>query len=145
MDIDSSEVSSQLFRYLSSDILQDQQAQVHEDRPGLHVFGYVPTTSCRKPAWFNPHFITPETSYSDAEIVAQSMGRDEPPVFLEAETSACSRTSDCYSKPRSTPSSGPTPVQHPRCRRFSSPSSYSTPTARKRLIERLRQAVGTRS
>ncbi len=82
LDVDSSEVSGRLFKYLSSDILKTNKLKYAKNGQDFQ-FGYklddVPQGNQRE---LTVHFITPETSYSDSEIAAQSMGRDELRVFL---------------------------------------------------------------
>ena len=82
LDVDSSEVSGRLFKYLSSDILKTNKLRYAKSGQDFQ-FGYklddVPQGNQRE---LTVHFITPETSYSDSEIAAQSMGRDELRVLL---------------------------------------------------------------
>src|SRR5690606_24053476 len=76
VDIDSSEVSSKLFRYLSSDILKTNKLKYAKNGQDFS-FGYklddIVQGNQRE---LTIHFITPETSYSDTEILSQSMGKD---------------------------------------------------------------------
>lgn len=82
VDVDSSEVSSKLFRYLSADILKANKlkyAKNGQDFPFGYKLDDIVQGNQRE---LTIHFITPETNYSDSEIAAQSMGRDELRVFL---------------------------------------------------------------
>ncbi|MCC5582575.1 BREX system P-loop protein BrxC, partial [Microtetraspora sp. AC03309] len=82
VDIDSSEVSSKLFKYLSSDILKTNKMKYAKNGQDF-AFGYklddIVQGNQRE---LTVHFITPETSYTDDEIKMQSAGKDELRVFL---------------------------------------------------------------
>lgn len=141
VDIDSSEVSTKLFRYLSSDILKTNKLKYAKNSQDFS-FGYklddVPQGNQRE---LTIHFITPETSYSDSEIAAQSMGRDELRVFLGRDKRLLADLrlllkAEKYIKQRT--SSGATPsmqaILHSK--------QVLNADREKELIERLRQAVG---
>lgn len=82
VDIDSSEVSSKFLRYLSSDILKTSKLKYLKNGQDFS-FGYkLDDIAQGRQHDLTIHFITPATSYTDTEIVAQSMGRDELRVFL---------------------------------------------------------------
>lgn len=142
VDIDSSEVSSQLFRYLSSDILKTNNklkyAKTGQDVPFGYKLDDIAQGNQRE---LTIHFITPETSYSDAEIIAQSMGRDELRVFLGrdkrllADLRLLLKTAK-YTKQRT--NSGATPSMQA----ILQSKQLLNADREKELIERLRQAVG---
>lgn len=141
VDVDSSEVSSKLFRYLSSDILKSNKLKYAKNGQDFS-FGYklddIPQGNQRE---LTIHFITPETSYSDSEIAAQSMGRDELRVFLGRDKRLLADLrlllkTEKYTKQRT--NSGATPSMQAILQ-----SKQILNTDReKELIERLRQAVG---
>ena len=141
VDIDSSEVSSKLFRYLSSDILKTNKLKYAKNGQDFS-FGYklddVPQGNQRE---LTIHFITPETSYSDSEIAAQSMGRDELRVFLGRDKRLLADVrlllkTEKYTKQRT--NSGATPSMQAILQ-----SKQALNAEREmELIERLRQAVG---
>ena len=141
VDVDSSEVSSKLFRYLSSDILRTNKLKYAKNGQDFS-FGYklddIPQGNQRE---LTIHFITPETSYSDSEIAAQSMGRDELRVFLGRDKRLLADLrlllkTEKYTKQRT--NSGATPSMQAILQ-----SKQILNTDReKELIERLRQAVG---
>ncbi|HNP58235.1 MULTISPECIES: BREX system P-loop protein BrxC [unclassified Gordonia (in: high G+C Gram-positive bacteria)] len=141
VDIDSSEVSSQLFRYLSSDILKTNKLKYMKTGQDF-AFGYKLDDIVQgNQRGLTLHFITPETSYSDAEIVAQSMGRDELRVFLGrdkrllADLRLLLKTAK-YTKQRT--NSGATPSMQA----ILQSKQLLNADREKELIERLRQAVG---
>ncbi|MEE6288801.1 BREX system P-loop protein BrxC [Georgenia sp. MJ173] len=141
VDVDSSEVSSKLFRYLSSDILKTNKLKYAKNGQDFS-FGYklddIVQGNQRE---LTIHFITPETSYSDSEIVAQSMGRDELRVFfgrdkrLLADLRLLLKT-EKYIKQRT--NSGATPSMQA----ILQSKQVLNADREKELIERLRQAVG---
>lgn len=141
VDVDSSEVSSKLFRYLSADILKSNKLKYAKNGQDFS-FGYklddIPQGTQRE---LTIHFITPETSYSDSEIAAQSMGRDELRVFLGRDKRLLADLrlllkTEKYTKQRT--NSGATPSMQAILQ-----SKQILNTDReKELIERLRQAVG---
>jgi len=141
VDIDSSEVSSKLFRYLSSDILKTNKLKYAKNGQDF-AFGYklddIVQGNQRE---LTIHFITPETSYSDAEIAAQSMGRDELRVFLGRDKRLLADVrlllkTEKYTKQRT--NSGATPsmqaILHSK--------QVLNADREKELIQRLREAVG---
>ncbi|QAY59788.1 BREX system P-loop protein BrxC [Microbacterium protaetiae] len=140
-DIDSSDVSSKLFRYLSSDVLKTNKIKYAKNGQDFS-FGYklddVVQGNQRE---LTIHFITPETSYSDSEILAQSMGRDELRVFLGRDKRLLADLrlllkTEKYIKQRT--NSGATPSMQ---RILQSKQSLNA-DREKEFIERLRQAVG---
>lgn len=141
VDVDSSEVSSKLFRYLSADILKSNKLKYAKNGQDFS-FGYklddIPQGTQRE---LTIHFITPETSYSDSEIAAQSMGRDELRVFLGRDKRLLADLrlllkTEKYTKQRT--NSGATPSMQAILQ-----SKQILNTDReKELIERLHQAVG---
>lgn len=141
VDIDSSEVSSKLFRYLSSDILKTNKLKYAKNSQDFS-FGYklddIVQGNQRE---LTIHFITPETSYSDSEIAAQSMGRDELRVFLGRDKRLLADVrlllkTDKYTKQRT--NSGATPSMQALLQS----KQVLNADREKELIERLRQAVG---
>ncbi|MCH8559666.1 BREX system P-loop protein BrxC [Nesterenkonia sp. DZ6] len=141
VDIDSSEVSSKLFRYLSSDILKSNKLKYAKNGQDFS-FGYklddIVQGNQRE---LTIHFITPETSYSDSEIAAQSMGRDELRVFLGRDKRLLADVrlllkTEKYTKQRT--NSGTTASTQA----ILQSKQVLNADREKELIERLRQAVG---
>jgi hypothetical protein len=141
VDIDSSEVSSKLFRYLSSDILKTNKLKYAKNGQDFS-FGYklddIVQGNQRE---LTIHFITPETSYSDSEIAAQSMGRDELRVFLGRDKRLLADVrlllkTEKYTKQRT--NSGATPSMQA----ILQSKQVLNAEREKELIERLRQVVG---
>ncbi|HCM95430.1 MAG TPA: BREX system P-loop protein BrxC [Glutamicibacter sp.] len=140
-DIDSSAVSKKLFGYISSDILMGNKLKYVKNGQDF-PFGYklddIPQGNQSE---LTIHFITPETSYSDSEIAAQSMGRDELRVFfgrdkrLLADLRLLLKT-EKYIKHRT--SSGATPSMQA----ILQSKRILNNDREKELIERLRQAIG---
>ncbi|MGV0731541.1 BREX system P-loop protein BrxC [Mycolicibacter sinensis] len=141
VDIDSSEVSSKLFRYLSSDILKTNKlkyAKNGQDFPFGYKLDDIVQGNQRE---LTIHFITPETSYSDSEIAAQSMGRDELRVFLGRDKRLLADVrlllkTEKYTKQRT--NSGATPSMQA----ILQSKQVLNADREKELIERLRHAVG---
>lgn len=141
VDIDSSDVSSKLFRYLSSDILKANKlkyAKNGQDFPFGYKLDDIVQGNQRE---LTIHFITPETSYSDSEIAAQSMGRDELRVFLGRDKRLLADLrlllkTEKYTKQRT--NSGATPSMQA----ILQSKQVLNADREKELIERLRQAVG---
>ncbi|MDZ8172435.1 BREX system P-loop protein BrxC [Microbacterium xanthum] len=141
VDVDSSEVSSKLFRYLSSDILKTNKlkyAKNGQDFPFGYKLDDVVQGNQRE---LTIHFITPETNYSDSEIAAQSMGRDELRVFLGRDKRLLADLrlllkTEKYTRQRTT--SGATPSMQA----ILQSKQALNADREKDLIERLRQAVG---
>lgn len=141
VDIDSSEVSGKLFRYLSSDILKTNKLKYIKNGQDFS-FGFklddIPQGNQRE---LTIHFITPETSYSDSEIVAQSMGRDELRIFLGRDKRLLADLrlllkTEKYTKQRT--NSGATPSMQA----ILQSKQVLNADREKEFIERLRQAVG---
>ncbi|MDH3005692.1 BREX system P-loop protein BrxC [Gordonia alkanivorans] len=141
VDVDSSEVSSKLFRYLSSDILKANKLKYTKNGQDFS-FGYklddIVQGNQRE---LTIHFITPETSYSDSEIAAQSMGRDELRVFLGRDKRLLADLrlllkTEKYTKQRT--NSGATPSMQA----ILQSKQVLNADREKDLIERLRQSVG---
>ncbi len=141
VDIDSSEVSSKLFRYLASDILKTNKlkyAKNGQDFPFGYKLDDIVQGNQRE---LTIHFITPETSYSDSEIAAQSMGRDELRVFLGRDKRLLADVrlllkTEKYTKQRT--NSGATPSMQA----ILQSKQVLNADREKELIERLRHAVG---
>jgi hypothetical protein len=141
VDIDSSEVSSKLFRYLSSDILKTNKlkyAKNGQDFPFGYKLDDIVQGNQRE---LTIHFITPETSYSDSEIAAQSMGRDELRVFLGRDKRLLADVrlllkTEKYTKQRT--NSGATASMQA----ILQSKQVLNADREKELIERLRQSVG---
>lgn len=141
VDIDSSEVSSKLFRYLSSDILKTNKlkyAKNGQDFPFGYKLDDIVQGNQRE---LTIHFITPETSYSDSEIAAQSMGRDELRVFLGRDKRLLADVrlllkTEKYTKQRT--NSGATASMQA----ILQSKQVLNADREKELIERLRQGVG---
>ena len=141
VSVDSSEVSSKLFRYLFSDILKSNKLKYAKNGQDFS-FGYKLDDILQgKQRDLTIHFITPETSYSDAEIVAQSMGKDELRVFLGRDKRLLADLrlllkTEKYTKQRT--NSGATPS----VQAILQSKQILTADREKELIERLSQAVG---
>jgi hypothetical protein len=141
VDVDSSEVSSKLFKYLSSDILKTNKlkyAKNGQDFPFGYKLDDIVQGNQRE---LTMHFITPETSYTDAEITAQSMGKDELRVFLGRDKRLLADLrlllkTEKYTKQRT--NSGATPSMQA----ILQSKQVLNAEREKELIERLRQAVG---
>ncbi|QQT68047.1 BREX system P-loop protein BrxC [Brevibacterium casei] len=141
VDIDSSEVSGKLFRYLSSDILKTNKLKYAKNGQDFS-FGYKLDDIVQgHQRELTIHFISPETSYSDSEIAAQSMGRDELRVFLGRDKRLLADVrlllkTEKYTKQRT--NSGATPSMQAILQ-----SKQALNAEREKdLIERLRHAVG---
>lgn len=141
VDVDSSAVSSKLFRYLSSDILKTNKLKYAKNGQDFS-FGYklddIVQGNQRE---LTIHFITPETSYSDSEIAAQSMGRDELRVFLGRDKRLLADIrlllkTEKYTRQRT--NSGATPSMQA----ILQSKQVLNAEREKELIERLRQALG---
>lgn len=141
VDVDSSEVSSKLFRYLSSEILRVNKLKYAKNGQDFS-FGYklddIVQGNQRE---LTIHFITPETSYSDSEIVAHSLGRNELRVFLGRDKRLLTDLrlllkTEKYTKQRT--NSGVTPSMQAI---LQSKQALNADRG-KELVERLRQAVG---
>jgi hypothetical protein len=141
VDIDPSEVSAKLFKYLSADILKANKlkyAKNGQDFP----FGYkLDDIVHGKHHELSIHFITPETNYSDEEILNQSMGLDELRVFLGRDKRLLGDLrlllkTEKYTKQRT--SSGATPSV---LTILQNKQNHNV-DREKELIERLRQAIG---
>lgn len=141
VDVDSYEVSSKLFRYLSSDILKTNKlkyAKNGQDFP----FGYkLDDTVQGTQRELTIHFITPETSYTDSDIAAQSMGRKELRVFLGRDKRLLADLrlllkTEKYTKQRT--NSGATPSMQA----ILQSKQVLNADREKDIVERLRQAVG---
>lgn len=141
VDIDSSEVSAKLFKYLSSDILKTNKLKYAKNGRDF-PFGYkLDDTVQGNQRELTIHFITPETSYTDDEIKWQSAGKDELRVFLGrnkrllADLRLLLKT-EKYTKQRT--NSGATPSMQA----ILQSKQLLNADREKELIERLRQAVG---
>lgn len=141
VEIDSSEVSGKLFRYLSSDVLKTNRLRYAKNGQDF-AFGYkLDDVAHGNQRELTIHFITPETSYSDDEIAAQSMGTDELRVFLGRDKRLLTDLrlllkTEKYTKQRT--SSGTTPSLDA----ILQSKQVLNAEREKELIERLRQAVG---
>ena len=141
VDVDSSEVSSKLFKYLSSDILKTNKlkyAKNGQDFPFGYKLDDIVQGNQRE---LTIHFITPETNYTDTEIAAQSMGKDELRVFLGRDKRLLADLrlllkTEKYTKQRT--NSGATPSMQA----ILQSKQLLNADREKELIERLRQAVG---
>jgi hypothetical protein len=134
-------VSSKLFKYLSSDILKTNKlkyAKNGQDFPFGYKLDDIVQGNQRE---LTIHFITPETSYTDIEITAQSMGKDELRVFLGRDKRLLADLrlllkTEKYTKQRT--NSGATPSMQA----ILQSKQVLNAEREKELIERLRQAVG---
>ena len=141
VDIDSSEVSGKLFRYLSSDILKTNRLNYAKNGQDFS-FGYkLDDTTQGTQRELTIHFITPETNYNDAEIAAQSMGRDELRVFLGRDKRLLADIrlllkTEKYTKQRTNSGAAPS------TQAILQSKQVLNADREKELIERLRQAVG---
>lgn len=141
VEIDSSEVSAKLFRYLNSEILRT--SKIRYDKNGQDFsFGYkLDDVVQGKQHDLTIHFVTPETAYEDQEIFTQSIGADELRVFLGRDKRVLADLrlllkTEKYIRQRT--NSGTTPSVHAILQ-----SKQALVAERdKDLIERLRQLVG---
>ena len=141
VDVDSSEVSGKLFKYLSSDILKTNKlkyAKNGQDFPFGYKLDDVVQGNQRE---LTVHFITPETSYTDEEIMMQSAGKDELRVFLGRDKRLLADLrlllkTEKYTKQRT--NSGALPSTQA----ILQSKQMLNAEREKELIERLRQAVG---
>ncbi|WP_291521407.1 BREX system P-loop protein BrxC [Branchiibius sp. NY16-3462-2] len=141
VDVDSSEVSGKLFKYLYSDILKTNKlkyAKNGQDFPFGYKLDDIVQGNQRE---LTIHFITPETNYTDIEIAAQSMGKDELRVFLGRDKRLLADLrlllkTEKYTKQRT--NSGATPSTQA----ILQSKQMLNADREKGLIERLRQAVG---
>lgn len=141
VDVDSSEVSGKLFRYLSSEILRTNKLKYAKNGQDFS-YGYKLDDIVQgHQRELTIHFVTPETNFSDSEIAAQSMGRDELRVFLGRDKRLLADVrlllkTEKYTKQRT--NSGTTPSMQAILQ-----SKQALNAEReKELIERLRHAVG---
>lgn len=141
VDIDSSEVSSKLFKYLSSDILKTNKMKYAKNGQDF-AFGYklddIVQGNQRE---LTVHFITPETSYTDDEIKMQSAGKDELRVFLGRDKRLLADLrlfvkTEKYTKQRTNSGATPSTLAILQAKQLLNADRE------KELIERLRQAVG---
>lgn len=141
VDIDSSEISSKLFKYLSSDILKTNKMKYAKNGQDF-AFGYKLDDIVQgKQQELTVHFITPETSYTDDEIKMQSAGKDELRVFMGRDKRLLADLrlfvkTEKYTKQRT--NSGATPSMLA----ILQAKQLLNADREKHLIERLRQAVG---
>lgn len=141
VDIDSSEVSAKLFRYLNSEILRT--SKIRYDKNGQDFsFGYkLDDVVQGKQHDLTIHFVTPETVYEDQEIFTQSIGTDELRVFLGRDKRVLADLrlllkTEKYIRQRT--NSGTTPSVHA----ILQSKQMLVAERDKDLIERLRQLVG---
>lgn len=140
-EIDGSEVSGKLFRYLSSDILKTNKLKYAKNGQDFS-FGYKLDDGVQgNQRELTVHFITPETNYTDTEIAAQSMGKDELRVFLGRDKRLLADLrlllkTEKYTKQRT--NSGALPSTQA----ILQSKQVLNAEREKELIERLRQAVG---
>ena len=141
VDIDSSEVSSKLFKYLSSDILKTNKMKYAKNGHDF-AFGYklddIVQGNQRE---LTVHFITPETSYTDDEIKMQSVGKDELRVFLGRDKRLLADLrlfvkTEKYTKQRTNSGATSSALAILQAKQLLNADRE------KELIERLRQAVG---
>lgn len=140
VDIDSSEVSSKLFKYLSSDILKTNKMKYAKNGQDF-AFGYKLDDIVQgKQQELTVHFITPETSYTDDEIKMQSAGKDELRVFLGRDKRLLADLrlfvkTEKYTKQRTNSGAAPSMLAILQAKQLLNADRE------KELIERLRQAV----
>lgn len=141
VDIDSSEVSNKLFKFLSADIIKTNKLKYLKNGQDFS-FGYklddIVQGNQRE---LTVHFITPETNYSDTQILMQGMGRDELRVFLGRDKRLLSdlrllMKTEKYIKQRT--NSGATASTQA----ILQSKQLLNAEREKELVERLRQAVG---
>lgn len=141
VDIDSAEVSTKLFKYLSSDILKTNKMKYAKNGQDF-AFGYklddIVQGNQRE---LTVHFITPETSYTDDEIKMQSVGKDELRVFLGRDKRLLADLrlfvkTEKYTKQRTNSGATSSTLAILQAKQLLNADRE------KELIERLRQAVG---
>ena len=141
VDIDSSEVSSKLFKYLSSDVLKTNKLKYTKNQQDF-AFGYkLDDIVHGNQRELTVHFITPETSYTDEEVKMQGAGKDELRVFLGRDKRLLSDLrlllkTEKYTKQRT--NSGATPSMQA----ILQSKQLLNADREKELIERIRLAVG---
>lgn len=141
VDIDSSEVSNKLFRYLSAEIIKVNKLKYAKNGQNFS-FGYkLDDIVHGNQRELTIHFITPETIYSDEEILAHSMGKDELRVFLGRDKRLLADVrlllkTEKYIKHRTNTGATPSTQAILQSKRILNADRE------KELIERLRQAVG---
>ena len=141
IDLDSSEISTKLFKYLSSEILKTNKlkyAKNGQDFPFGYKLDDIVQGNQRD---LTIHFITPETNYTDEEIKMQSAGKDELRVFLGRDTRLLADLrlllkTEKYTKQRTTSGALPSTLA------ILQSKQVLNAEREKELIERLRQAVG---
>lgn len=141
IDLDSSEISTKLFKYLSSEILKTNKlkyAKNGQDFPFGYKLDDIVQGNQRD---LTIHFITPETNYTDQEIKMQSAGKDELRVFLGRDTRLLADLrlllkTEKYTKQRTTSGALPSTLA------ILQSKQVLNAEREKELIERLRQAVG---
>ena len=141
IDLDSSEISTKLFKYLSSEILKTNKlkyAKNGQDFPFGYKLDDVVQGNQRD---LTIHFITPETNYTDEEIKMQSAGKDELRVFLGRDKRLLADLrlllkTEKYTKQRTTSGALPSTLA------ILQSKQVLNAEREKELIERLRQAVG---
>lgn len=141
VDIDSSEVSSKLIRILSADIFKTNKIRYAKNSQDFQ-FGYkLDDIAQGNQRDLTIHVITPETRYTDSEILAQSLGRDELRVFLGRDRRVLTDLrlllkTEKYTKQRT--NSGTTPSMQA----ILQSKQVLNADREKELIERLREAIG---
>jgi len=85
VDIDASEVSSQLFKMLSSDVIRANKIRYAKNGQDF-AFGYKLDDQVHGPQKeLSIHFITPEYAFTPEEIRMHSAGKDELRVILQPD------------------------------------------------------------
>jgi ElaB/YqjD/DUF883 family membrane-anchored ribosome-binding protein len=141
VDIDASEVSSQLFKMLSSDVIKTNKIRYAKNGQDF-AFGYKLDDQVHGPQKeLAVHFITPEYAFAPEEIRMHSAGKDELRVILHPDERVLTDLrlllkTDKYTKRKQTTSLSATEEQILRSK------ATLNRERDKELAQRLQEAVG---
>lgn len=141
VDIDASEVSAQLFKLLSAEVIKANKIRYAKNGQDFPL-GYKLDDQVHGPQReLSVHFITPEYPYTPEEIRMHSAGKDELRVILEPDNRVLSDLrlllkTDKYTKRKQTTSLSAIEEQILRSK------ATQNREREKELVQRLRSAVG---
>jgi len=141
VDIDASEVSSRLFKVLSSDVMKTTKIRYGKNGQDF-PFGFKLDDQVHGPQReLSVHFITPESPYTPEEIRHQGMGKDELRVILGQDERVLSDLrllikTEKYTRRKQTTSLSAIDEQILRSK------AAQNVEREKELVERVRRAVG---
>jgi hypothetical protein len=144
VDIDASEVSAQLFKILSGDVIKTNKVRYGKNGQDF-PFGYKLDDQVHGPQKeLSVHFITPEYPYEPEQIRMHSAGKDELRVILEPDERVLSDLrlllkTDKYTKRKQTTSLSAIEEQILRSK------AAQNREREKELVQRLQSAVGKSS